>query len=147
MSLKYIQVSLYDGCGPILTYVVPPEFTPPLEPIDLVLVPLRGRRRVGCVETSLDQPPPGSETWELKPVAAVFRVRHVLGAELIEEVRWLAEYYLTSYGTALRTILPPGLRILPAVRYRRGAAARDEGLAVEGVTGSMLAAVLDACTR
>lgn len=70
-----------------------------------VLVPFGPRRVTGfLVDLSEIQ-----TRDELKDILEVLDVQPIFSAEHLELARWLADYYLSSLGEALRVFLPPGL--------------------------------------
>jgi primosomal protein N' (replication factor Y) (superfamily II helicase) len=67
-----------------------------------VLVPFRKEERIGWVVG----PGAGAEIERVRPVLAVLEDEPSVPAELLELCRWMADYYVTPLGIALRTALP-----------------------------------------
>jgi len=105
------------------------EFTyraPSGEPADLVgrrvVVPFGPRRMTGVVVGTTDEPPPV----EAKEVLEVLDEEPVVSASMRELTRWVADYYLASWGEALHAALPLAL----GRRSRRSAVWVGEGEAI-----------------
>src|SRR5690606_25081684 len=75
-----------------------------------VRVPFGPRRLIGVVvATARDNEPDA----RLKPIEAVLDDRPALTDELLRLTRWIADYYVCSWGEALRAALPPGGDVQP----------------------------------
>jgi primosomal protein N' (replication factor Y) len=72
-----------------------------------VLVPLGTRRAVGIVTALAD----ASSHLRLKSILAALDSQPLLDASLMQLCRWLADYYLCSFGEAVSTALPGSVRI------------------------------------
>ncbi|RPJ40516.1 MAG: hypothetical protein EHM19_13560, partial [Candidatus Latescibacterota bacterium] len=70
-----------------------------------VLVPFGARRKlVGVVVRATNDPPPA----EAKEALEVLDDEPVVSATMLDLTRWIADYYLTSWGETLRAALPLG---------------------------------------
>ncbi len=76
-----------------------------LEPGRRLLVPFGARKAIGFSLGKAREAPPG----ETRDVLAVLDEAPVLPADLLELLRFAADYYLHPLGDALRTALPPDL--------------------------------------
>jgi primosomal protein N' (replication factor Y) len=111
------------GATGVLDYAVDSVLESVVCPGMRVLVPLGARRAVGIVTELAD----ASSRPRLKNVLAALDAQPPLDASVMQLCRWLADYYLCSFGEAVSTALPGGVRIsierlvtairpLPAVR-------------------------------
>jgi primosomal protein N' (replication factor Y) len=91
----------------VLDYAVDASLEAVLRPGVRVLVPLGARRAVGIV-TELAA---ASSHPRLKKVIAALDAQPLLDASLMQLCRWLADYYLCSFGEAVSTALPGSVRI------------------------------------
>ncbi len=95
-----------------LTYHVPRKFVAGVQPGVRVRVPLgkRGGLVTGyCVSISLI-PPEGLEPGRIKDVAEVLDPVPLIDSKMLELTRWMAGYYLCSWGQALDAVVPAGVR-------------------------------------
>lgn len=124
-----------------LTYHVPEAWAGQVRPGVRVLVPLRGRPRVGLVLEEEARPPEG--------VSTVYEVLEVLDAEpllpvhVLELVRFVSEYYVCPPGLVAKTALPPKLMQLPPARLELGPRAVELLPALEGEARSLVALLLE----
>lgn len=80
-----------------------------------VLVPF-GKNILTGVVVGANVPPP--REGEVRPIVEVLDDSPVFSAPMLELTRWMAEYYLSSWGEALRTALPQGMSPQSVVRIR-----------------------------
>jgi primosomal protein N' (replication factor Y) (superfamily II helicase) len=90
-----------------LDYAVEPNMQDAIHPGVRVLVPLGPRRTIGVVTELAD----ASSHPHLKAVLAALDPQPLLDASLMQLCRWLADYYLCSFGEAVSTALPGSVRI------------------------------------
>jgi primosomal protein N' (replication factor Y) len=95
------------GDTPAFDYAVEAALQSQVRPGVRVLVPLGARRAVGIVVALLDASPHP----RLKPIAAVLDPQPLLDDTLMRLCRWMAEYYLCTFGEAVSTALPGSVRI------------------------------------
>ncbi len=107
-----------------------------------VLVPFAGRRVTGFVARTDVAPPENLDPAKLKTVEALLDPEPLVPEDLLELVRFAADYYLAPAGEVLKVALPPGftgasrLRVVPTAAGRRaldgadptGAGPSDPGL-------------------
>src|ERR687898_235356 len=89
-----------------LIYRVPPDLRDQLSPGMRVLAPLGRLKVTGVVfellaETSLSQ---------TKQILSILDEQPIIDGTLVQLSRWMAQYYVTTIGAVLGTVLPPGLR-------------------------------------
>lgn len=97
-------------------YRVPERFMDQVEPGRRVRVPWgKGKRTVVgyCVETTWRVPPPRVP---LKWIAAVLDRHRLLSPVMLELTRWMADYYLCTWGQALEAAIPAGVRAQAGTR-------------------------------
>jgi primosomal protein N' (replication factor Y) len=103
---RVVLVPSPGGLAP-LDYRLPPACGPVVAGTR-VLVPLGTRRSMGLVIEIGEEPGEGTA---LRDVLAVLDREPVLDASLLALVRWMADYYLSTLGEALATVLPGALRV------------------------------------
>lgn len=108
-------IILGEGPKGDFDYLVPSEFCDPdraecfLQPGRRVRVPFgrSNRRVVGyCVQLETKSVDPG----RFKQVAEVVDASSLLSAPMLRLTRWMAEYYLSSWGQVLEAVVPAGVR-------------------------------------
>lgn len=93
----------------VYDYAVPPEWQQAVQPGSRVIVPFGARTLTGYV-VGLESRPAGEAGGRaLKPLADVIDPEPLLTPEAIAFCRSLAEYYLCSWGEALKAALPPAI--------------------------------------
>ncbi len=96
----------------VLTYRVPERLAGAILPGQRVRVPLgRGDRMATgyCVRVD-ESPPPDLGPVKLKDVAEILDAVPLIDARMLELTRWIAEYYVCSWGQALDAAVPAGVR-------------------------------------
>ncbi len=86
-----------------------------------VLVPFRNRRLTGVIVD--EGPPPETLDFEVKAVLDVLDDVPVCTEELLGLTRWIADYYVCSWGEALKAVLPAGTTVETERRLTRTDAA------------------------
>ncbi len=87
------------------TYAVPKEFAPLLRVGMRVLVPFGRRKLTGFVVSLADK----TELSELKDILDILDTEPIFTDEMLELARWVADYYLSSWGEVLEAALPKGI--------------------------------------
>ena len=87
-----------------------------------VLVPFAGQRLVGFVVRTHDEPPPAEI--QVKSVERLLDESALLGPDLLELGRWVAEYYCAPLGEVLRGMVPLGAEVRRRWLYRIADAGR-----------------------
>lgn len=96
----------------VLSYRVPSRLAASLCPGQRVKVPLgKGNKpTIGyCVGVD-DAPPEGVSPRKLKELIEILDAVPLIDARMLELTRWLADYYMCSWGQALETAVPAGVR-------------------------------------
>ncbi|HEU4763743.1 MAG TPA: primosomal protein N' [Gemmatimonadales bacterium] len=101
----FAQVALPVAVPEPYTYLIPDALADRVVPGARVVVPLRNRELVGIV-TAVDVPPPPAAA---KPILGVPDPDPAIAGPLLETVKWMAGYYATPLGLALKAVLPAGL--------------------------------------
>ncbi len=86
-------------------YHLPPELLGSVEPGSLVIVPFGSQRVQGVVLRFVETP----EVAETRPVEALVEEKPALTPELMALADWMAHETLSSLGTCIDLMLPPGL--------------------------------------
>ena len=105
-----------------LDYALPPELADAARLGMRVLVPLQRERTVGVIVELADESPHA----KLRNVLELLDEQPVVDATMLCLTRWIAEYYVCSWGESLACAVPPGGRWKPVVRYCLAASGADE---------------------
>src|SRR5262249_47803757 len=121
-SPPFATVIVTISLGPMdrLTYGIPVELRSSLSPGMRVIVPVSQRKTTGIVihtGYSCDLPDPT----KVKDILDILDEGPIFPEDLLRLWDWSANYYLTSLGEMLRTILPGGLKneSIEVVKLRR----------------------------
>ncbi len=93
-----------------LVYKVPSDMWGKVFIGSVVKVPIRGRRVDGYVVDLLDFPPPLKKEVKIKDIEEVISANSLWNEEMLKLARWMEEYYLTTFVSALKTIIPSPIR-------------------------------------
>lgn len=124
-----------------LTYRVPEAWLGQVRSGVRVLVPLRGRTRVGLVLEEEAQPPEG--------LSSILNVHEVLDEEpllpphILELVRFVSDYYFCSPGLVAKATIPPKLMQLPPARLELGPRAVELLPTLSGEAQDLVALLLE----
>ena len=91
-----------------LSYSIPEELRSQAKPGVRVLVPLGRREITGVLVHVSDQKPDLAQ--KLRPISDILDREPVFDEQFLRWTKWLAEYYLTSWGEILQAALPEGLK-------------------------------------
>ena len=106
---RYARVALNRPISTEYTYGIPPELEERALPGARVAVPFGPRREVGVVVGVDDDA--GEAAGRVKLLARVLdEDGPIVGEELLELTRWMAEEYACAWGEALAAVLPAGLK-------------------------------------
>ena len=105
MSTQFAEVAVPLPVSGTFTYSVPEELAARAIEGTRVLVPF-GRRKVTGFIVGLDDT---CSVDGVKPILDVLDLAPVVDEGMLELTRWVADYYLASWGEVLRTALPPGI--------------------------------------
>ncbi len=118
--MKTVQVVFPLPIDREFTYRLPPDLSGSVSPGSGVLVPFRGRKRMGFV-VGFTQPlsrGAGQESGvplengkgtRLEEVTSILDPHPLFNKTILRLTRWIADYYLCSWGEALKAALPPGM--------------------------------------
>ncbi|WP_395751599.1 primosomal protein N' [Prosthecobacter sp.] len=109
-ALRIARVQLEGAAAMELDYAIPEGLEHSVVVGSRVMVPLQNRRMNAVVLALLDESP---HRGRLKEVATVVAKRPMFTPALLRLARWIAEYYLVSVHTVLRTMLPQAVRDKP----------------------------------
>lgn len=105
----YIEVVVGLPIDKIFTYSVPKELEDDIEIGKRVLVSFSKRDITGyvvnIVTNSISSP------YEVKDILDVLDPKPILTPEMLKLTRWIADYYISTWGEAIESTLPPGLNI------------------------------------
>jgi primosomal protein N' (replication factor Y) len=90
-----------------LDYAIGADLEEAVRPGVRVLVPLGSRRSIGIVTEVAS----ASLRPTLKQIVGTIDPQPVVDEELLRLCRWMAEYYLCTFGQAVSTVLPGSLRV------------------------------------
>jgi primosomal protein N' (replication factor Y) len=125
MSTNFVQVAVPLPVTGTFTYSVPDHLAARAVVGTRVLVPFGRRKVTGFVVESGVTP----EVDDVKEVIEALDVAPVVDPPMIELTRWIADYYLASWGEVLRATLPPGIN-MESRRFLRVTDAGKKALAV-----------------
>ena len=126
MSTTFIEVAVPLPVTGTFTYSVPDDLVGRAVVGTRVLVPFGRRKVTGFVVAAGVT----AEVEGVKDIVEVLDVAPVVDPPMIELTRWIADYYLASWGEVLRATLPPGINM----ESRRFIRATDAGR--EALTGA-----------
>ncbi|WP_161685276.1 primosomal protein N' family DNA-binding protein, partial [Thermoanaerobaculum aquaticum] len=137
----FVRVAFPLAVPEALTYRVPEAWVPQARPGVRVLVPLRGRARVGLVLEQETQPPEGVAT--ILPVQEVLDEEPLLPPHVLELVRFVSDYYFCPPGLVAKTAIPPKLMQLPPARLELGPRAVELWPALSGKARELVGFLLE----
>jgi len=112
--VRYARVALplgykfHSGGLDGLSYSIPEDLAASAQVGTRVSVPLGKRLVTGVLVSISDEAPP--DVKKFKPIEDVLDPEPVFDATFLEWTKWIAEYYLTSWGEVLEAALPQGFR-------------------------------------
>ena len=105
-SLPYARIALAIPVPELFDYRVPAELDASVVPGARVRVPFGRGVRIGyCIERSAEQ-----RHEKPKSIEAVVDDAPLLEPDLLQLVRWTADYYLCSVGEVIEAAIPKGVR-------------------------------------
>src|SRR5438132_9300866 len=104
-----------------LDYRIPPDLRPDCRIGQRVLVPLAKRQVLGYIVGLAST----STVTDLKELVEILDETPLLTPALLQLTRWIAEYYLCSWGQVLKAAVPEGFRVQTDVVYALMATAQD----------------------
>ena len=107
--MRYANVAFPLSVDQVFTYGVPPELDAVLQPGTRVLAPFRGPLQEGVVVERLDETDLAPKL--IKNISECLdEETATFSAELLALTKWMAEYYVCSWGTALFCAVPAAVR-------------------------------------
>ena len=103
--MTYVDVVFNLSIERSFTYILPPEFLSPISVGQRVLAPF-GKRELTGIVINVSEKSPGIKC---KEIVDVLDEKPLVSKEMLELSRWMADYYLASWGTTLQIALPKGL--------------------------------------
>ncbi len=103
-----LPFKFHSGGSEGLTYSIPEELLDRAKVGSRVLVPLGKREKTGVL-VEVKREPPSVKT-NVRPISDVLDPAPVFDEEFLRWTKWLAMYYLTSWGDVLAAALPEGLK-------------------------------------
>ncbi len=103
---RFAQVAMNLPVKEPFTYAVPEPLAGSIQVGMRVLVPFGRRRLTGYVVGFTEQPDPALA---LKDIEALLDDAPVLQPEVLSLTRWMADYYQSSWGEAIKAALPAGM--------------------------------------
>jgi primosomal protein N' (replication factor Y) len=142
----YAEVAIPVPVRQTFTYRIPEALAGRVAPGVQVNVPFGPRSAEGFV-VSVSADPARADLATIREIRLAGDAGAALPASLLELTRWLADYYLCSWGEAIKAALPGGFEPLRATpkRRRKTAAAADEPAA--GFDADVAAGALDVPAR
>jgi primosomal protein N' (replication factor Y) len=104
------RVQLEGAAAMELDYAIPAALVDEVVVGSRVMVPLQNRRMNAVVLALLDESP---HRGRLKEISSIVAKRPMFTPALLKLARWIADYYLVSVHTVLRTMLPQAVRDKP----------------------------------
>jgi len=126
--MPYVQVAVPLPIYQTFTYKVPEDLQEEVALGKRVLIPFGSRQITGYLvglSPSLD--PNLVDVTSLKEITDVLDTEPILNANLLKLTEWMADYYLCSWGEAIKATLPAGLESLEVSIIRAGGKAQGAG--------------------
>ena len=108
----YVNIALPLPINQTFTYSVPEEFHSKISLGIRVLAPFGEKRQLEGVIVELTDTPDVPDGVEIKPILDCLDDEPFFSSELLRLTKWMSEYYLASYGEALRCAIPAGVSVI-----------------------------------
>src|SRR3989338_7348133 len=106
MPDKFAQVAVALPINKLFHYSIPEELAGSLGIGKRVRIPFQTRTEIGYVVGLADR----SDFLEVKPVSEVIDKEPILNDEMLSLTKWIAESYFCSWGEAIASTIPSGLK-------------------------------------
>lgn len=106
--MRYANIAFPLSVDQVFTYGVPPQMDAVLQPGTRVLAPFRGTRQEGVVVERLDETDLAPSI--IKNISTCLEKTPTFSPELLALTKWMAEYYVCSWGLALFCAVPAAVR-------------------------------------
>ncbi len=103
---RWVNVIFTQPPGGVYTYEVPPDLWDSVQPGQRIQVPLGSRSMAAFVTGFCSRP----DLSEIRQVEDILDPYPLLGRDILDLTRWISDYYISSWGEAVRAALPPGLQ-------------------------------------
>ena len=107
-KLKYANIAFPLSVNRVFTYGVPPQMDAAVQLGTRVLAPFRGTRQEGVVVERLDETDLSPDI--IKNISDCLDKTPTFSAELLALTKWMAEYYVCSWGLSLFCAVPAAVR-------------------------------------
>lgn len=104
MKNLYVNVALPVPVNKLFTYIVPDELKDDVQIGKRVIVPFGKQELTGIIVDLTNQ----SGWHKLKEIKDVLDPKPIISDEMLKLTKWIADYYLASWGEVLKTALPSG---------------------------------------
>ena len=109
---KYADVVFPIPINQSFTYSIPEELLKRACPGVRVLAPFGDRRQLEGVIIGLSDTPNVPPDVNIKPISDCLDEEPFFSAEMLQLTKWIAEYYLASWGEALKCAAPTGMSVI-----------------------------------
>lgn len=109
---KYAEVVFPIPINQSFTYSIPEELRQSACPGGRVLAPFGERRQLEGVIVGLSETPAVPPGVKIKAISDCLDEEPFFAAEMLQLTKWIAEYYLASWGEALRCATPAGVSVI-----------------------------------
>ena len=106
--MRYANVAFPLSVDQVFTYGVPPQLDPVLQPGVRVLAPFRRTKQEGVVVERLDDTDLAHNL--IKNVSECLDETPMFSPEMLSLTKWMADYYVCSWGIALYCAVPAAVR-------------------------------------
>ncbi|MGA1825436.1 MAG: primosomal protein N' [bacterium] len=135
MSIRHVALVALDiPYKQSLYYSIAEEFQDKIREGHLVVVPLRSQKRMGIVTEIAELDHDTNQGIEFKEIISLVYDEPILDPSLMKLAEWISDYYLCSYGMALKALIPDGLIPKETSATTRSIGSLDEGGAPSYVT-------------
>ncbi|MFQ6039890.1 MAG: primosomal protein N', partial [Candidatus Poribacteria bacterium] len=108
----YAHIAFPLPINQTFTYSVPEEFRSKARLGVRVLAPFGEKRQLEGVIVKLTDTPETPAHVEIKPILDCLDDEPFFSSELLQLAKWISEYYLSSYGEALKAAIPAGVNVI-----------------------------------
>ncbi|MFH0990292.1 MAG: primosomal protein N' [bacterium] len=105
MAPSLADIALPVPLDRIFTYLVPPDLQDQIRLGSRVIVPFQHKKLTGVVVGFPEQ----STIKSLKPITDLLDTSPSFSGEMLKLTKWIAEYYLSSWGEVLKAATPQGV--------------------------------------
>ena len=107
-TLEYANIAFPLSVNQVFTYGVPPQMDVALQVGTRVLAPFRGTAQEGVVVERLDETDLAPD--RIKNISSCLEETPTFSTDLLALTKWMAEYYVCSWGIALFCAVPAAVR-------------------------------------